>query len=166
VTVLGTDERGDLDLAALAGRLEQLEAAEHARGAMAAYADAVDAQDLDALAAVFSADAVVDVPGREYSGLEQVLGFYTDAFAADPSRKTHFVTNLSTEALDRGRTGVRCYLLYTASAEDMSVIGWGNYEAIVRVEPPTRVIERLSIAVRRAVDVRTGWAGPAGPPAR
>jgi 3-phenylpropionate/cinnamic acid dioxygenase small subunit len=139
-------------------RLDYLEMAERARSLLAGYAQACDAQDVEALARLFSATGRVEVPDRAFEGREAVLGFYRHAFASDPSRKSHFITNVETRRLGLGRVAVDSYFIYTASGDATSILGWGEYRDVVADGPEGVRFESKSIAVKRAVDVREGWA--------
>jgi uncharacterized protein (TIGR02246 family) len=143
----------------LAERVRRLEAIEAARAALARYAAACDAQDIEAIAKLFSADATLAVPGREHHGRDEVVAFYLQAWQADPSAKSHFITNVEASWLGDDRVEVASYFLYTAAGDATSVIGWGEYRDVVSNAGADPVFERKSIAIRRAVDVRDGWAG-------
>ena len=139
-------------------RLDRLESIESAREALARYADACDAQDLDAVCDLFTGDAVLEVPGHLYTGGDQVRHFYREAWQEDPSQKSHFITNVKTRWLGTGRVEVDSYFLYTAAGDASSVLGWGVYRDTVRTTDGVGRFEQKSIAIRRAVDVRQGWA--------
>jgi uncharacterized protein (TIGR02246 family) len=139
-------------------RLERLECVEAARGVLARYALACDAQDLSALADLFAEDCELEVPGRLCRGLDEVVAFYRQAFADDPSRKSHFITNVKADWLGAGKVAVDSYFLYTAAGDASSVLGWGEYRDVVALAGKGSVFSRKSITIRRAVDVRDGWA--------
>jgi len=141
-------------------RLAALEACEAARSLMARYADVVDDQDLSALGELLADEVVVDV-GMRIEGREAVLGFFGQAFAADPTKKSHFITNLKTRSLGDGRVGVDAYFLYTAADDVQSIIGWGTYADEVVVRGGVAHFTRIALAIRRSVDVRKGWTIPA-----
>jgi uncharacterized protein (TIGR02246 family) len=139
-------------------RLDRLESIEAARGVLASYADACDAQDLSALAELFADGCELEVPGQVYRGQSAVVAFFRQAFVDDPSRKTHFITNVKTEWLATGRVAVDSYFLYTAAGDTSSVLGWGEYHDVVTTAEKDPAFARKSITIRRAVDVREGWA--------
>jgi uncharacterized protein (TIGR02246 family) len=139
-------------------RLDRLESIEAARGVLARYADACDAQDLSALAELFADGCELEVPGQVYRGQDEVVAFYRQAFADDPSRKSHFITNVKADWLGAGRVAVDSYFLYTAAGDTSSVLGWGEYHDVVTTAEKDPAFARKSITIRRAVDVREGWA--------
>jgi hypothetical protein len=98
------------------------------------------------------------VPGHTYKGRDEVVSFYRQAWLDDPSQKTHFITNSTTEWLGSGRVAVDSYFLYTAAGDTSSVLGWGEYGDVVRVSEGPAAFEHKSISIRRSVDVRDGWA--------
>jgi uncharacterized protein (TIGR02246 family) len=139
-------------------RLDRLESIEAARSVLARYADACDAQDVGALAELFAEGCELEVPGEVYRGVDQVAAFYRQAFADDPSRKSHFITNIKAEWVEPGRVAVDSYFLYTAAGDTSSVLGWGEYRDVVTTTGKQPAFARKSIIIRRAVDVRIGWA--------
>lgn len=139
-------------------RLDRLELIEAARVLLARYADACDVQDLSALADLFAEGCELEVPGHVYRGVDEVVAFFRQAFADDPSRKSHFITNVNAEWLATGRVAVNSYFLYTAAGDTSSVLGWGEYHDVVTTTGKEPAFARKSITVRRAVDVRDGWA--------
>lgn len=149
----------ELNAPSLEERVRQLEAAEAGRSALARYAAACDAQDLERIAVLFAADATLEVPGGEYRGLDEILAFYRRTWHEDPTAKSHFITNIETSWLGDDRVAVGSYFLYTAAGDATSVIGWGEYRDIVHCSVADGRVERKSISIRRAVDVRDGWAG-------
>jgi uncharacterized protein (TIGR02246 family) len=130
-------------------RLDRLETIEAAREVLARYADACDAQDLDAVVGLFAPDAVLDIPGQPYQGTDEVRAFYQQAWEADPSQKSHFITNVKTRWLGPGRVAVDCYFLYTAAGDATSVLGWGEYQDVVSTAAGPASFERKSIKIRR-----------------
>jgi len=144
-------------------RLERLEAAEAARRLLARYARACDRQDADAVVALFAPDGEIEIPGTVYNGVTEIKVFYQQAFTDDPSIKSHIITNTETAWRGGGLIAIDAYLLYTAAGDASSVLGWGEYHAIVRVGAEA-AIQRLTISIRRAVDVRQGWARTAEEP--
>jgi uncharacterized protein (TIGR02246 family) len=131
-------------------RLDRLETIEAAREVLARYADACDAQDIEAVAGLFAADAVLDVPGQAYRGSAEVRAFFRQAWEADSSQKSHFITNVKTRWLGPGRVAVECYFLYTAAADATNVLGWGEYQDVVSTAAGPACFERKAIKIRRA----------------
>jgi uncharacterized protein (TIGR02246 family) len=139
-------------------RLDRLESMEAARTVLARYASACDAQDLDDLLGLFAADSELDVPGQTWHGAGEVAEFYRQAFASDPTQKSHFITNVKVACVGVATVAIDSYFLYTAAGDTSSILGWGEYRDIVDTSGPQPVFRRKSIAIRRAVDVRQGWS--------
>jgi uncharacterized protein (TIGR02246 family) len=139
-------------------RLDRLESIETARALLARYADACDAQDLGALAELFADGCELEVPGQVYRGQDEVVAFFRQAFVDDPSRKTHFITNVKTDWRGAGVVAVDSYFLYTAAGDSSSVLGWGEYHDVITTAGKDPAFASKSISIRRAVDVRQGWA--------
>ena len=134
-------------------RLDRLETIEAARELLARYADACDAQDLEGVVSLFAPDCALDVPDQTYRGTDEVRGFYRQAWEADPSQKSHFITNVKTRWLGSGRVAVDCYFLYTAAGDATSVLGWGEYTDVVSTATGLACFERKAITIRRAWEV-------------
>jgi uncharacterized protein (TIGR02246 family) len=134
----------------VADRLDRLETIEAAREVLARYADACDAQDTEAVVSLFAPDAVLDVPDQPYRGAGEIRAFYRQAWEADPSQKSHFITNVKARWLGPGRVAVDCYFLYSAAGDATSVLGWGEYHDVVSTTAGSACFERKSITIRRA----------------
>jgi uncharacterized protein (TIGR02246 family) len=147
--------------ATLEERVARQEAAEEVRALVAAYADACDAQDLDQLAAIFAPDITVSVAGGSWTGPDEALGFFRDAWAANPYPSRHFITNLALRRLEPDRVEATSYFLYLSTTEnDESKIGWGSYQdCYVRHDGRMTLLSK-HIAMDPIVDGRDGW-GPA-----
>jgi uncharacterized protein (TIGR02246 family) len=145
--------------ASIEERIERLESMEAARRLMARYARACDAQDLDGIVELFAPDCELEIPGRTWRGRDEVREFFRRAWADDPSRKSHFITNVECRPREAGSVAVDAYFLYTASGDRSSVIGWGCYADVVDTTAPDPVFARKAMTVTRAADVRDGWAG-------
>ncbi len=143
-------------------RLAALEAAEGVRGLLAAYATSVDRQDVDRIDSLLSREVTLSVADIQLTGRESVVGFYRDAFRADPAPKTHFITNVATRWLGDGLIEADSYFLWTASEEQRSVIGWGTYHVRARVADGHAQFERIDIEIRHAGDIGEGWTRSTG----
>ena len=135
-----------------------MEAAEDARTLVAAYADACDAQDLGQIEAIAAPDVVVSVPGASWTGVEAVLGFFRDNWAASPYPSRHFISNVAMRRLEPDRVEATAYFLYvTSSGADESKVGWGSYrDEYVRLDGRL-VLQSKHIAMDLLVDAREGW---------
>jgi uncharacterized protein (TIGR02246 family) len=151
------------DLGQLAHRTAVLETREAVRDLLARYADAVDRRDLDGLSSIFAPDAVLTSPGRRLVGLDEVIGFYREAFTTDQSPRRHFITNVHvTEAAADSATST-AYLLYTAATAGASIIGWGHYtDTFRRIEGELRVASK-EIVIEFRGPVIEGWGHLAQP---
>ena len=138
-------------------RLAAVEGAEAARIVLARYADAVDAQDLGAASALLDRAMVLSIGDLTVDGFDDVVEFLRGAFADDPSRKSHFVTNMAPRWLGDGNVHIDAYFLWTGGAESQSIIGWGTYSARVKVRDGVGQLTKLEIAIRHMGDIREGW---------
>jgi hypothetical protein len=139
------------------GRLLALEAAEAARGLLSRYADACDAADIHALAELFAPDAQFEGFGLTCDGKDAVLDFFRESWVADPTKKSHFVTNVRTNWLGDGVIAGDATFLFLGSGDDTSVVGWGNYRCRIRVQNRKALITYMFMSVTRIADVREGW---------
>jgi SnoaL-like domain len=134
-------------------RLTRLEAMEAARNLVPRYPVACDATDVEALATLFTEDAVLEVPGTAYVGRDEVIRFYREAFALESVTKSHFITNMRATWLGNGHVGIESYFLYTAVGDSTSEIGWGVYGDEIAVRGEEALFCRKSIAIRGTFDV-------------
>lgn len=117
----------------LSARVRRLELIELAKTATINYARACDRKAVDELRTnVFTSDAALHVPNREFRGIDDVAGFYDNAFAAEPGSRRHFLTNQLTEVVGEDRVRVESYFVFL-SADAGWVIGWGQYRDVVVV---------------------------------
>ena len=142
----------------LTSRLRQLEAAEAVRRLLARYGAACDRCDLEAVVALFSEDGCVEAGGRTWVGRECVRTFFSDAWATDRSKKTHFIVNVVAGELAGARLDVRSTFLYTGAGAKLSVLGWGEYHDVVDVSQPEAAFQLKGVDLKWAGDVRSGWA--------
>jgi hypothetical protein len=138
-------------------RLRRLELIELAKTATIAYATACDHKAVDELRTnVFTNDAVLHVPNRDFVGVDAVAEFYAQQFPEMGARR-HFLTNQVAEVGDDERVHVESYFFFV-SADDRSVIGWGQYRDIVVVGDEGPRIADKTIVLDVRTDLRTGWA--------
>jgi hypothetical protein len=141
----------------LEARLERLETMEADRAASWRYAVAIDTVDFELLADAFTADAVLTTRRGSRQGREAVVDYYRTALA-DPVARKHFLTNQNVTWLAVGEARLESYFIYTFAGEDTSVLGWGNYVDLVRVEDGVGRIAEKTISVDVSADSRLGWA--------
>ena len=138
-------------------RLRRLELIELAKKATVNYARACDRKAVDELRSnVFTNDAVLHTPNREFRGVDAVAGFYEHSFDEMGARR-HFLTNQVAEVDDDERVHIESYFFFV-SADARSVIGWGQYRDIVVVGDEGPRIADKTIAVDVRTDLSTGWA--------
>ena len=150
------------DLEALTARLERLEAAERAREATWRYATAVDTVDFALLADAFTADAVLTTSKGSRHGRETVVDYYRTALASPVDRR-HFLVNQTVDVAGPDEATVTSSFVYTYAGADTSILGWGRYVDVVRVEDGAWRIASKTITVDVHADSRTGWAGELTP---
>lgn len=143
-------------------RLERLEHVEAARACVTRYARACDAGDVGALIeAVFTADAVLHVPGADYAGREAIATFYREAFAVKPRLQRHFLASQTVEVLEDGGVAMSSYFLYL-SADAKTVVGCGSYRDLIVVEDGAGRIREKTISIDLMKDLaEAAGAAPA-----
>lgn len=141
----------------LAARVRRLELIELGKTATSNYARACDRKSVNELRTnVFTNDALLRVPNRDFQGIDAVASFYEHAFAEVGARR-HFLTNQVATVDDDERVHVESYFFFV-SADARSVIGWGVYrDVVVALEDGPRIAEK-SIALDVRTDLSTGWA--------
>ncbi|WP_200304651.1 nuclear transport factor 2 family protein [Streptomyces adelaidensis] len=151
----------DREVAALTERLNRLETAERARELTAHYALCLDRKDFEALAGLFTEDAVLHAGPDTCTGHAAVMAFFHSAIeVVDPSVKKHLMANPRVTHTAPDEVRVDSYFLYTAIGE-ASVLGWGSYADVVRIgEDGMARFSEKRITVDVAADVREGWAKP------
>jgi hypothetical protein len=144
------------DVAALLSRIERLEQQAAAHALTVRYAKALDEVNLEALADLFTEDAVLDIPDHTYTGREAVMGFFREALTADQKlERRHFITNHEYDD-----AGLRTYFFYTFRGPSTSLIGWGQYVDQIVTDAGITRFRAKSIVVDLQSDVREGWATP------
>lgn len=140
-----------------ADRLARLEVAEDIRNLVTAYAAAADAEDVAALAAIFAPGMVLTTAHRDCRGRDAVLDFFRVAFAAGPSPKRHFITNVAID-LSGADAVASSYFVYVTAKPGTPLIGWGRYRDTFARRDGRLVFIAKSIDVELEVDAREGWA--------
>jgi len=138
-------------------RLAALEGAEAARILLAKYAAAVDAQDLKAISSLLDRTVALSAGEMTVEGYENVVDFFRSAFAADPSEKSHFVTNMTPRWLGDGLVNIDAYFLWTAGEEYKSIIGWGTYSTRVKIKDGTGKFTKIGLTIRHMGEIGEGW---------
>lgn len=149
-------------VATVGSRVDALDAAERAREATWRYATAVDTVDFELLADAFTSDAVLTTSKGSRHGRETVVDYYRTALAASVDRR-HFLVNQHVDVTGPAEATVTSSFVYTYAGADTSILGWGRYVDVVRVEDGTWRIASKTITVDVHADSRTGWAGEITP---
>src|SRR4051794_1112531 len=103
-------------------RLRRLEDIETARGIFHTYAHTLDEPHAGAVAALFTEDGILRVPGAEVAGRRAIEDFYETALAAEPSLKRHFIVNARVADTTPGRVRFESYFFYVGRGDARSVI--------------------------------------------
>ena len=119
---------------------------------------ACDAQDLDAIRAIVTPDVVVSVPGQDWSGVEEAIGFYAAAWEASPAPSRHFMTNIAMTSLEPDRAEATSYFLYLSASGGQSRVGWGTYHDTFARVGGRLVFRTKHIDMDLLVDLDRGWA--------
>lgn len=128
-------------------RLDRLERLEAARSCVTRYVRACDAGEVGTLIdEVFTADAVLHVPGADYCGQDAIATFFREAFAAKPRLQRHFLASQTATVRNDGSVEVRSYFLYL-SADAKLVLGCGSYRDLIVIEDGIGRIHDKAIAV-------------------
>ncbi|GAA4057658.1 nuclear transport factor 2 family protein [Actinomadura miaoliensis] len=151
------------EIAALLRRVRRLEETEAARNHLHRYAEALDDPVPEAVAALFTEDGALHTrlggrPGRTMAGREAIAAFYRERGAADPAEKRHFIVSPRTTWVEPGVVEIASYFLFTARADDASVIGWGTYRDRLRVDGDTALFTDKIIDLHVGTDLAQGWA--------
>ena len=97
---------------------------------------------------------MLHTPNRDFVGVDAVA-----EFCANSPRwaRRHFLTSQVAEVGDDERVHVESYFFFV-SADDRSVIGWGQYRDIVVVGDEGPRIADKTIVLDVRTDLSTGWA--------
>lgn len=143
-------------------RLLRLEEIEATRSLLASYARAADSASVEAMLALFVPDGVVANRLGDFVGADAIGGYFRDAWGEQPVEKRHFVTNVEVTWHGPGEVRAAAYFLFLARTP-ASTLGWGRYDAEVRVVEGVARFARLRMDLDVATDLAAGW--PAGQPA-
>lgn len=152
-----TQAPGRRDFDDLLRRVRKLEEVEAARNHLHAYSRTLDAPTPDTAAALFTEDAVLRTRLGTFTGREEIAAFYRDRLQADPSEKRHFLVTPRTTWIEPGLVEIASYFVFTARAQERSVLGWGTYTDLVRVADDCALISDKTISLHVGTDLATGW---------
>ncbi len=141
-------------------RLDRLERIEAARACVTQYARACDAGDVGALIdSVFTAEAVLHVPGADYRGRDVIAAFFREAFAVKPHLQRHFLASQTVEVQQDGCVAMSSYFLYL-SADGKAVLGCGSYRDLITVDDGVGRIREKTIVVDFMRELAAGTGAP------
>jgi hypothetical protein len=148
-----------------AARLTRLEECAAASNILHTFAAALDEPEMEKVLALFREDAVLSSPRREAVGHDEIRAFFTEAWAADPSEKRHFVMSPRVTWLEPGRVRLEAYFYFIGRLPGSSVLGWGTYDDVVDVTGPEPRFARIRMESHLRTDLASGWAAtPVGAP--
>lgn len=146
------------DLSSLTERVARLEEAEIARNLLHAYAEVLDDPTPEAVAELFAEDGVLSVPAGDFTGRDEIAGFFRSRFGPESGEKRHFLTDVRTRALAPGVVEVASYFLFTSRERDASGLGWGTYLDVIDVADGRAVFRHKTITPHVTTDLTRGWA--------
>lgn len=145
---------------ALAERVSRLEDAEAARNLLHRYAAVLDDPTPEAVAALFTPAGVLSVPAGDFTGREEIAGFYRTRVGPGWAEKRHFITNIHTRSLGGGVVEIASYFLFTSREDAASGFGWGTYDDVIEVHGEDARFVHKTITPHVFTDLDRGW--PAG----
>ena len=155
-------ERAGLEarLTHLEKRVATLEAVEGIRHTLSRYARALDERLPDLLQRIFTDDChLVTVPwGADSRGKARMLRVF-DRYWARFSNPRRYYANEAI-SVDGETATAFMYWFVTQDDGDRSVIGWGTYDWVFRLEAGTWRINELVIRVLTMTTLDRGWAIP------
>ncbi len=133
---------GSVDVSALASRLERLETIEAARDALYRYAEGVDTRDWAMLAAAFSEDGVLALPGSVLTGRSAIVDAARETLPPELITR-HLVVNAQVAFVGPGRATARATVHYERAGAGLEAIGWGDYTADLAIVDGLGLITRM-----------------------
>lgn len=150
------------DTAGLAERLTRIEECGRAADILHTFAASLDEPDLTTVLALFREDAVLSSPRRTARGHEEIARFFSEAWAADPSAKRHFVMSPRVTWLSPGRVRLEAYFTFVGRMPDSSVLGWGTYDDVVDVTGQEPRFAEVRMESHLRTDLSRGWGAAVG----
>ena len=99
-----------------------------------AFVRALDARRPEAIAAVFAADGVLEVPQGRFSGARDITGYYSERFAKVGGSR-HYLSELdSAELPGGGRRSDWNYLAVIGAGDAAGLLTVGSYRFLVDAE--------------------------------
>lgn len=140
----------------LVDRLERLESLELARDLESQYAQAVDSGEPRRVAELFTEDGVLAIPSGDIIGRKAIDDFYQVRMVG--SEKRHFLANVFARCDGEGTVKVDSYYFFTSREAELSGLGWGQYESLIRVTGDGAKFMRKQISPAITTDLSGGWA--------
>jgi uncharacterized protein (TIGR02246 family) len=133
-------EQVPVELQAIADRLAIVEVLHR-------YAFGIDDADFDALATVFTPDAVMELPGWGVRDGRPAIIELISGVVAELDATQHYVTNATVTSLDGDAATARCYLwaqhiLHGTPGGDLFVVGGQYLDELVRLDGSWRIRRR------------------------
>ena len=138
-------------------RLHRLEQIEQARNFLHTYAQTQDTPDPERAAALFREDGTLTTARGVVRGRTAIADLFRTVMAADPSEKRHYIVNPHTTWLEDGLVRIQSYFLFVGRGEDLSRVGWGQYDDTIDVsgERPRFAAKTIDLEVKTSLV--EGW---------
>ncbi len=142
----------------LESRLARLEAKEELRDFIASYCSACDTMSADAVAALFTADAVLRNAAGDHAGRDAIRQYYAAFFAAGVTFSRHHAVNQVFTILAPTLARHDAYFIAMTGSGGESRITFGRYlDTLVRQDGRWLFREKRN-DVTGATTLRAGWA--------
>jgi len=139
-------------------RLAALEAKEELRAFIAAYCRACDSMSGDAVAAMFTADAVLRNAAGEHTGRDAIRAYYAAFYDGKVAFSRHHVLNQVITLLEPDVARHEAYFIAMTGAGGQSRIIFGCYEdTVVRQDGCWLFADKRNDVVG-ATSLQAGWA--------
>jgi len=145
------------ELADLQDRLRRLEQIEQARNFLHTYAQTQDVPDPEKAAGLFREDGTLTTSRGVVHGREAIAELFATVMAADKSEKRHYIVNPHTTWLEDGLVRIQSYFLFVGRGEDMSRIGWGQYDDTIDVSGERPCFAAKTIDLEVKTSLVEGW---------
>ncbi len=150
----------------LESRLAQLEAKEELRGFIATYCSACDAMSADAVAELFTADAVLRNAAGDRAGRDAIRQYYAAFFAAGVTFSRHHAVNQVFTILAPTLARHDAYFIAMTGSGGESRVTFGRYQDTLVKQDGRWLFRDKRNDVTGATTLKVGWAdGFVGPPA-
>jgi len=145
-------------------RLAHLEAKEELRAFIAAYCAACDSMSGDAVAALFTADAVLRNAAGDHTGRDAIRAYYAAFFAAGVTFSRHHAVNQVFTLLEPDLARHEAYFIAMTGSGGQSRIAFGRYDDTLVREDGRWLFRDKRNDVAGATTLHAGWADGFAPP--